>query len=182
MGTAIALREEYDAETLRRLARRLAARAKDPNQARRLLSLAAIRGGKTRGGKTRGEAARIGGMDRQMLRDWVIAFNAQGPEGLINAKPPGRQPKLTTEHKATLKTLVEQGPQPERDGVVRWRCTDLQQGIKDRFAVEVDAVTVGRVLKALGFAHISARAQHPAQDPAAIAAFKKTSPSAWRRR
>ena len=52
------------------------AASKDVNQSRRLLSLAAVRDG-----MDRGEAAKIGGMDRQTLRDWVHRFNATGPDG-----------------------------------------------------------------------------------------------------
>jgi transposase len=79
--------------------------AKDANQAHRLLSLAAIRDG-----MSRTEAARIGGMDRQTLRDWVHAYNEHGIEGLINATSPGRPPKLSPDHKAEIKALVEKGP------------------------------------------------------------------------
>ena len=121
MGTAIALREDFDAEELRRLA----GKAKDANQARRLLALAAVRDGQDRQG-----AARIGGMDRQTLRDWVHRFNAQGPAGLINAKAPGPEPKLSAEQKEELRQLVEAGPDAEKDGVVRWRCVDLKRVVK----------------------------------------------------
>ena len=51
-----------------------------------------------------------------------------------------------------------------------------------RFNIDIDEVSVGRVLKTLGFSHISARPQHPAQAPGVIEDFKKTSPTAWQRR
>jgi transposase len=107
----------------------------------------------------------------------VHRFNRLGPEGLIDIKPKGCRPKLSAELKEELKRLVEAGPDPERDGVVRWRCVDLKRVLSDRFAVDVSEVSLGRVLKKLGFSHISARPRHPAQKPEAIAAFKKTSPS-----
>ena len=166
MGTAIALREDFGAEELRSLA----GKAKDANQTRRLLALAAVRDG-----RGRQEAARIGGMDRQTLRDWVHRFNAQGPDGLINAKAPGPAPKLSAEQKEELRKLVEAGPDAERDGVVRWRCVDLKRVIKKRWNVDLDEVSIGRLLRQLGFSHVSARPRHPAQDPEAIEAFKKTS-------
>ena len=153
MGGAVRLRQDFGADELRSLA----ARAKGVGQARRLLALAAVHDG-----MNRSEAARIGGMDRQTLRDWVHRFNQYGPEGLIDIKPPGRPPKLSEDQKEALKQLVETGPDPETDGVVRWRCVDLSE------------VSLGRVLKKLGFSHISARPQHPVQDPEAIATFKKT--------
>lgn len=167
MGASISLRGDFGADELRRLA----GKAKDADQARRLLALAAVCEG-----MSRAEAARIGGMDRQTLRDWVHRFNEQGPDGLINAKSPGRPSKLSAEQKEELRLLVETGPDPEKDLVVRWRCVDLKRVLEERFAVDLSEVSLGRVLKQLGFSHISARPQHPAQDAEAIAAFKKTSP------
>ena len=133
-------------------------------------------------GMSREAAAEIGAMDRQTLRDWVHRFNAEGPAGLINAKAPGPSPKLSPEQKQELKQIVETKPDPATDGVVRWRCVDLRRIIKERFDVDLDEVSIGRVLKDLGFAHVSPRPQHPKQDPQAIAAFKKTFPQGWRRR
>ena len=165
MGGAVRLREDFGASELRRLA----AKSKDGSQARRLLALAAVRDGMNRSG-----AARIGGMDRQTLRDWVHRFNQHGPEGLIDIKPSGRPSKLSEEHKEALKQLVETGPDVTTDGVTRWRCVDLKRVVGKRFGVDLSEVSLGRVLKKLGFSHISARPQHPVQDPEAVAAFKKT--------
>jgi hypothetical protein len=61
------------------------------DQARRLLSLAAVLDG-----QNRKVAAEIGAMDRQSLRDWVHRFNAKGPEGLVNGKAPGPVPNLSS--------------------------------------------------------------------------------------
>jgi transposase len=151
--------------------RAAAAASKDANQARRLLALAAIRDG-----AKRAEAARIGGMDRQTLRDWVHAFNAGGVAGLMNSTAPGRTPKLSPEQKAEIKLLVEKGPNPEQDGVTRWRRVDLARIAKERFDVIVDPDTIGRVLRELGFSHISARPKHPSQPDDAVASFQKRSP------
>lgn len=172
MAAAVELKGDWSSEEFRQLA----AKARDANQARRLLALAAIRDG-----KSRAEAARIGGMDRQTLGDWVHAINANGPEGLINRKAPGRKPKLTAEQRDEVRAIVETGPDPKVDGVVRWRCMDLRGIIKTRFGVDLDEVSIGRLLKALGFAHLSARPRHPKQDKEAIGAFKKTSPARWQK-
>jgi transposase len=115
-------------------------------------------------------------MDRQTLRDWVHRFNQHGPDGLIDIKPSGRPSKLSDEQKQALKQLVEVGPDPEKDGVVRWRCVDLKRVLARRFGVDLSEVSLGRILKQLGFSHVSARPLHPIQDPEAIAAFKKTFP------
>jgi transposase len=173
MSAAIGLRDDFEADDLRSLA----AKAKDAAQARRLLALAAVYDG-----MDREEAGRIGGMDRQTLRDWAHRFNAQGPEGLINIKPSGRPRKLSSEQEENLRQIVEAGPDPEKDGVVRWRCVDLKRVLGERFAVDLSAVSLGRTLKKLGYSHISARPLHPAQDVQAIATFKKTSPPASPRR
>jgi putative transposase len=173
MSAAIVVRDDYSAEALRLLA----AAVKDANQARRLLAIAAVYDG-----MDREEAARIGGMDRQTLRDWVLRFNELGPAGLINIKPPGRRPRLSEEQKEELCRLVEAGPDPQSDGVVRWRCVDLKRTLGQRFGVDLSEVRLGQILKELGFSHISARPRHPAQNPQAITAFKKTSPPSRLRR
>ena len=169
---AIPLRADWDAARVRAVARGL----EDADQVRRLLAIAAVYEG-----KTRGEAARVGAMDRQTLRDWVHRFNENGPAGLIDRKAPGAKPKLTSDQEAELAALIEAGPERERDGVVRWRCVDLQQQILTRWHVAYHESTVGKLVKRLGFRHISARPRHVGQDPAAIETFKKTSPLGWKR-
>lgn len=166
MPSAVRLREDYSAEELRALARR----SKDVNQSRRLLSLAAVRDG-----LDRGSAARMGGMDRQTLRDWVHRFNAAGPEGLIDNWTEGPKPRLSAAQLAELAVVVEAGPDRERDGVVRWRRVDLKRVITERFGVDFHPRHVGKLLKKLGFSHMSARPRHPAQDERIVEAFKKTS-------
>ena len=173
MPAAVELRDDYSADELRRLA----ARSSDANQARRLLALAGVRDG-----MSRETAARIGAMDRQTLRDWVHAFNAQGPDGLIDAKPPGAPPKLSPAQRAEIVALVEAGPDPETDVVVRWRCVDLRRIILARHNIDLSEVSIGRMLKLAGFSHISARPRHPAQASEVIEDFKKSSPTAWRKR
>ena len=109
-----------------------------------------------------------------------MRFNAEGPDGLIDRKAPGKAPTLTPEQRAALARAVEAGPEPWRDGVVRWRLIDLVQWLWEEFRVSVSAATVGRELRALGFRKLSARPRHYAQDPEAAEAFKKVSRSAWR--
>src|SRR5437762_12596697 len=116
VGTAIAVRTDETADEVRRVARR----AKDAAQARRLLAIAAVLDG-----ASREAAAKIGGMDRQTLRDWVIRFNEQGPDGLVNIPSPGVPPKLDDTHRAFLARIVKEGPMPAGHGVVRWRAGDL---------------------------------------------------------
>jgi transposase len=156
--------------------RRFATRAKDAGQARRLLAIAAVLDG-----ASREEAAKIGGMDRQTLRDWVIRFNGQGPDGLINVPSPGVPPKLDGTHKAFLARIVDEGPIPAVDGVVRWRACDLIMRLHEEFGLSVSDDTIYRALKDLGFSHVSVRPKAYQQDAEAMDAFKKTLPYAWQK-
>ena len=149
---------------------------KNAAQARRLLAIAAVLDG-----SSREQTAKIGGMDRQTLRDWVIRFNEQGPDGLVNGSSPGAPGKLTDEHKAFLARLVEEGPIPAVHGVVRWRACDLIMRLHEEFGISVSDDTVYRALKDLGFSHLSARPKAYKQDADALAAFKKIFPPAWRK-
>ena len=173
MGAQVHLKDDLTAAELRAAA----VAAKDANQARRLLALAAVRDG-----RSRSEAAQAGGMDRQTLRDWVHAYNEGGVAALVNATSPGRPSKLRAEHRAEIKRLVEAGPDVATDGLVRWRRIDLCLKIKDKFGVVVDPDTMGRVLHDIGFSHISARPKHPEQKETAIEDFKKNSARSSMRR
>jgi transposase len=168
MGVAVRLREDYTATQLRGLAKQ----SRDAGQTRRLLALAAIYEG-----GSRGAAAKIGSVGLQTIRDWVLAFNAQGPEGLID----GKVPLLDAEKRQALARIVEEGPIPAAHGVVRWRLIDLAQWMFDQFAISISKQTLSRELRTLGFRKLSARPRHHAQDGEAVAAFKKISLPAWTR-
>jgi len=152
--------------------RREAARSRDANAARRMLAIALVLDG-----HSREAAAEACGMDRQTLRDWVHRYNAEGLAGLVNRRAPGPAPRLSAEQEAAVDRWVEQGPELERDGVVRWRCRDLQERIGREFGVGLHERTVGKLLAKLRFRRLSVRPQHPQSDPAAQAAFKGASPS-----
>jgi transposase len=172
MCAAIALRDDFEGPGLRRLAKA----SKDAGQSRRLLALAEIYDG---GRRT--DAARIGDVGLQVIRDWVLRFNMEGPAGLIDRKAPGRSPKLNDAQRQALAEMVEQGPIPAIHGVVRWRLKDLAQWIWEEFRISMDKTTVGRELKALGFVKITARPRHHAQNEFTIEDFKKTSQPRWRK-
>ena len=110
-----------------------------------------------------------------------MRFNAGGPGGLIDRKHPGPRPKLNDGQRAALAEVVEAGPIPAIHGVVRWRRCDLAQWIWEEFGISLAETTVGRELKALGFAKLSARPRHHAQNAFAADAFKKVSQPSWRR-
>jgi transposase len=166
MGRALAItRMDYTAAELRAAA----SNSRDAAQVRRLLAIALVVDG-----DPRTQAADQTGMDRQTLRDWVHRYNDEGIDGLKSRSSPGRAPLLTDEQKAELKTLVIEGPDPERDKVVRWRCVDLRQEIARRFSVEVHESTVGKWLHQLGLTRLQPRPFHPKKVAAEEDAFKKT--------
>ena len=165
---AIPLRSDFDAVAVRSWAKK----SKDGPQARRLLALAAIYEG-----ASRTEAAKIGGVTLQIVRDWVVKFNAHGPTGLIDRKAPGQPPRLTDAHRAALAAILENGLIPAVHGVVRWRIVDLCQWIIEEFRVIVSRQTLSRVLRAMGDRKLSARPRHHAQAEGAIEDFKNVWPA-----
>lgn len=171
MAAPLPLRPDHTAGTLRREARQ----TRNASQARRLLALATIYDG-----GSRSDAARIGGVGLQIVRDWVVRFNAEGPSGLVDRKAPGPSPRLNDAQREALAAAVERGPTPASDGVVRWRLVDLAQWLWDEFQVSVSLQTLSRTLRALGYRKLSARPRHHAQEAGAAEHFKKVLPPAWR--
>jgi transposase len=172
MARAVALRTDFDAARLRALARQ----SKDGPQTRRLLALASIYDG-----GTRAEAAQIGGVGLQTLRDWVLRFNVQGPGGLLDGKAPGQPSILSDEHRRHLLQMIEDGPIPSVHGVVRWRLMDLMQWLWEEYRVSISQQTLSRELRALEYRKLSARPRHHAQAAGTMADFKKASPHVWRK-
>ncbi len=165
MASAVGLREDYSAAELRALARR----SKNVNRSRRLLSLAAIGDG-----MDRCEAARIGGLDRQTLRDWVHRFNGSGLEGLVDN---WTVPSLVFRRSNWLSSRRSSRPARivRRPGSSCWRRLDLKRVIAERFGVAFHERYVGKLLKKLGFSPMSARPRH-AQNERVVEAFKTYGP------
>jgi transposase len=166
------LRADFGASQLRSFARK----TKDAPQARRLLALAAIYDG-----DSRSEAAKIGGVTVQIVRDWVVKFNTHGPDGLVDKKAPGQTPRLNEAHRAALAKAIDEGPIPAIHGIVRWRLADLCQWFFEEYRVTVSVQTLSRELRAMGYRRLSARPRHHTQAEGAIEDFKKVSPRAWTR-
>ncbi|MFO7782813.1 MAG: helix-turn-helix domain-containing protein [Spirochaetia bacterium] len=119
----------------------MAKASRDARQTRRLLALAAIYDG-----SSRSDAARVGGVGLQIVRDWVVRFDAEGPAGLVDRKAPGKTPLLTDVQRAALARTVEEGPKPYLDGVVRWRLVDLVRWVWEAFGVSISRQTLGRFI------------------------------------
>lgn len=162
--TVAITREDVSAADLRAAA----ARTSDAKMARRMLAIALVLEG-----HSRAEAALACAMDRQTLRDWVHRFNDKGLAGLSDLpRRNGPHPRLSAEQQAEVAAWVEQGAELERDGVVRWRCVDLQRRIQQSFGVTLHERTVGKLLRTLSFRRLSVRPQHPKSDPDAQASFR----------
>lgn len=145
-----------------------AGRTRDAKASRRMLAIALVLDG-----ESRSRAAQCCGMDRQTLRDWVHRYNAEGLAGLIDRPLPGRAPKLSAEQMRELAAIVENGPDPETDGIVRWRRIDLCDVALRRFGVRMAERTMGEALRRLGFVRLSARPRHPQGDAEAQELYKR---------
>jgi len=160
--TVAVTRTEHTAADLRRLA----GQSGDAAVARRLLALALVLDG-----RKREDAARLAGMDRQALRDWVHRYNAGGVAGLADRHGGGVARRLSAEQEAEVAGWIRTGPDLARDKVVRWRCADIQARIAELFGVALHERTVGKLLHRLRFSHVSTRPRHPKADVAAQASF-----------
>jgi transposase len=169
MVAAVAIsRTDLDAAGLRRAA----GRERDAAASRRMLALALVLEG-----QSRTEAARAAGMDRQTLRDWVHRYNAEGLAGLRGRMgETGPKRRLSSEQETKVAEWVRRGPDPTRDGVVRWRRADLARAIAERLGVVLAERSVGHLLRRLGFRRLVVRPRHPGHDAVAQASFRPTSP------
>ena len=172
MSMPLKLRDDFPAVDVRAVARR----CKDETQVRRLLAIAAILDG-----GSRSDAAFVGGVTRRIVRDWVLRFNADGPDGLANRKASGPQTILGDEHRRALEEVVEAGPIPAVHGVVRWRIIDLAQWLWDEFKISISKQALGHELRTMGYRELTARPCHQAQRPEDIVVFKKSSLPIWRK-
>ena len=148
--------------------RKIAGRARTPEAARRMLAIANVLDG-----LSREMAARLAGMERQTLRDWIHRYNNEGTDGLYDHKAPGMKPRLDAAQKAELRKIVLKGPEGGK-GIVRWRCCDLKDLIGRQYGVFYHEDHIGRLLHGLGLSYITGRPRHPKGDAQKQEDFKKT--------
>ena len=149
----------YPAAALLRL-RKLAKAEADTRVARRLLAIA-----NALSGMSRKEAAEAAGMDRQTLRDWVIRYNAHGPDGLYDCWGDGRPPRLEPHEQAELIRIVLAGPDPESGGLSAFTREDLVRICEAHFGKTFHPASLGRLLKAPRLLAAEGKAQPPAKRP-----------------
>ena len=165
MAATISLRGDFDGPMLRAA---LVLAEKAGSVTRRLLSLVTIYDG-----GSRADAARLGGVGLQTIRDWVLRFNFRGPDGLVDGKSTGHPSKLNDEQRRALVAMVEAGPTPAVHGVVRWRLIDLAQWVFDEYRISVTKQILSRELRALGYRKLSARPRHHAHERRLSSPLKK---------
>ena len=150
--TALRIRDDLSADELRRRARAEG----DGRVAARMFAIA-----HALDGMRREQAARLAGMDRQVLRDWVVRYNAEGVAGLHNRPLPGPRPKLTEGEMATLRGIILRPPAPAKDGTTRWRMIDLCRVVEERFGVSYCETGMWRLVRSLELSFQKARPRHP---------------------
>jgi transposase len=169
---AVAITRKMEAKELRRLARL----EKSGRVAARMLAIANVLSG-----MSRRSSAELAGMDRQTLRDWVHRFNEEGVEGLRDRKRSGRPENLSEAERERFCNVLEAGPDPERDGLVRWRRIDLKAWLEKECGITYHERSVGKLLKRYGYSHLSVRPEHTEADPVLLEDFKKTLPQRSRK-
>ncbi len=122
MPRAVPIRQDIPVDELRRRAKQ----ETDGRASRRMLALAAVLDG-----ASREAAARLAGMDRQSLRDWVHRFNAEGIEGLHDRPHTGRPSRLSEGQMAAFRAVVLRGPDIEKYGFSSWTAKDLCRIVED---------------------------------------------------
>ena len=176
MGRALEIRSDLTSGELRARARR----ERSNRAARRLLAIA-----NALDGMSRADAAKAAGMERQALRDAVVRYNAEGPEGVRGRPLPGRPPALSEAELALLFDRIFRGPDLETDGVSAWTLPDLCRWIEARFDKRLSPQSLsvrgrprtggGRplTLRREGFSRQKVRPTHPKADEAAQRRFEK---------
>ncbi len=164
MPAPLPIRDDRSPQELRALARK----ERDGRVGARLHALA-----HALDGRSRTEAARLAGMDRQTLSDWVRRYNERGLEGLRDRPKPGRPCTLDEGRQAALKALILKGPDPERDGCVAWRLRDLCALTAARFGVRYSETGMLRLVTSLDLSWQKPRPAHPDARRAEQERFKK---------
>ena len=121
----LTIRDDLTAEELRRLARR----ERDARVGRRMLAIA-----NALDGMSRAMAAKLAGMDRQTLRDWVIRYNERGVLGLGDRWGGGRPTAVNDGQLAVVKAAILQAASRAGDAKPALRIVDVAALIEERTA------------------------------------------------
>jgi len=125
-------------------------------------------------GKSAPQIAQILGYGRRVIQNWIYSYNKKGLDGLQEGSGRGQQCKLNQDQLQWLRQKIEQGPQPQ-DGICVFHGRDIQQIIKQQFAISYKLNSVYKLLHKLGYSYVSSRPQHPKSEPVVREEFKKKS-------
>ena len=126
-------------------------------------------------GLSRTAVASGAGVGVQTLRDRVVRYNADGLDGLRDAARPGAPPKLESGQAGEVRSWLDGGPDPDAGGPSRWTVADVRKRIAGSFGVGCTLEGARRLVRRLGFRHMSPRPVHPRADPAAREGFRRDS-------
>jgi transposase len=104
-------------------------------------------------GQSVAQIALILRVHEKTVATWIRVFCCYGITGAPRKKPTGRPPKLTPTQKATLATLLDEGPVKAGFSGACWRSPMIQQLIYDRFGVFYNVFYIAQLLKQLGFSY-----------------------------
>jgi transposase len=165
---SLPIRSDLSSTDLRRLARG----ERDGRVSRRMLAIA-----NALEGMSRAQAARLAGMDRQTLRDWVIRYNEAGVEGLGDRWGAGRPVAVSEGELAVVKAKILEGSCRSGDAAPPLRIVDVADLIAARTGVRYSLSGAHRLMRTLDLSYQKTRPSHPKADPAARARFKKLCPA-----
>jgi transposase len=161
----LTIRNDLTAEELRRLARR----ERDARVGRRMLAIA-----NALDGMSRATAAKLAGMDRQTLRDWVIRYNKCGVPGLGDRWGAGRPTAVDDGQLAVVKAAILQAASRAGDAKPALRIVDVAALIEERTGVSYSISGAHRLMQTMGLSYQKTRPSHPKADPKARERFKKS--------
>jgi transposase len=125
-------------------------------------------------GMKRCEAAEQAGMERQALRDAILAYNEDGLDGLYDRPRSGRPCKLTEPERKELVAIIRQGPDVKMEGFSAYTLEDLVRVVQEKFGVSYHPESLSKILKREKISRQKCRPYHPKTDPASREAFKKS--------
>ena len=127
--------------------------------------------------KRRWSAVQIGealGKTARTIQNWVRNYNRDALDGLVDTRG-GNRRHLTDEQEQELCDYLDRVSEDPEDGPRH--AADLKPWIETRFGVVYSLSGLYELLHRLGYSWLMPRPRHPKHDPAAQAAFKKTSSS-----
>jgi len=92
------------------------------------------------------------GINRRTIYRWISSYHYHGEEGLKAKAIAGAPPKLDAKQLAKLSKIIrEKSPLQLKFDYALWTLAMIRELIRDQFKVNLSEVSVGRLMKRLGF-------------------------------